>query len=343
MSTATGFDRPELLESFRRYDQAVDVVSAFHWLYTDTENLPDTVEWFERYPRISHDDGNDATPDFSVVFKDGTGLVGEIAWIALNENSVDNLCRQIGRYDTLRRLPTANGNLVEVSRTDVLLLVPLAVGMDAVRRVLHERRDNPEHQYSPDRAPCITQFALTDSRYTFQRLPDSANGSLDADQRQPALGHWLLRSQLNTPVNNFATNKAQWAFINDPVDPLYLATRLWSHVFPSLVEIDADKGYTPIDASSADLAALLQERYRHGRVADVTRAMRLLSAAGMAEEVKDENWRIAWGEVRPRGDEVDLADAFANRASQERPPGGLIQRRKRDDRRATTNPQQPLF
>lgn len=76
-----------LLYGFTTYDRAVDVVSAFEMAFTSSlTGVPETVRHFERFPRVPDEDGTILTPDFSVVFDDGGGLVGEIARIALHDN-----------------------------------------------------------------------------------------------------------------------------------------------------------------------------------------------------------------------------------------------------------------
>jgi hypothetical protein len=121
-----------LLRGFTTYDRAVDVVSAFEMVYTTSHTeLPATVTHFERFPRIPGGNGITLTPDFSVVFEDGGGLVGEIARLALHDGSVESVCEQIAKYDALRQLPIPGG-LVDVTHTDVLLLVPQSVGVPAV-------------------------------------------------------------------------------------------------------------------------------------------------------------------------------------------------------------------
>ena len=65
----------QLLDSFNRYDQYADVVSAFEFLFTETREMPVCVERFERFPGIMHPvDGRRATPDFTVSFHQGNNL-----------------------------------------------------------------------------------------------------------------------------------------------------------------------------------------------------------------------------------------------------------------------------
>src|SRR3546814_10229985 len=76
------------------YDRAVGIVSGFQFLFTEQASLSPTVAHFERYPLITHPDGKEATPDFTVLFHDGGALVGEVAQLSLADQGVDALCRR---------------------------------------------------------------------------------------------------------------------------------------------------------------------------------------------------------------------------------------------------------
>jgi hypothetical protein len=99
-------DRERLRNEYRAYDRRVDIVSSVEVWFTRVTEIKPTVAWFERYPSLKHPlDGNDAKPDFTVLFADGTGYVGELSDLALHDQSLDALCSQLARYDTLDRLP----------------------------------------------------------------------------------------------------------------------------------------------------------------------------------------------------------------------------------------------
>lgn len=281
------------LREFELYDRSVDVVSAFHWLYTETKELPDLVAHFERYPTIKVRVGEterEVTPDFTVLFRDGTGLVAEIANIALPEKSVDSLCRQLLNYSTVTELPDGTGGAVPVSGVDVLFLSPIKTAGDAVRRVFSERLDNAEHWYSPVERPALMQFAQQPDEYVFQLWPDkSINGSLrpHGDLKLASLDV----SQLVIKPGFFAQNKVQYAFCNDPVPALYLATRLVVSVFP-VMHLDPRQVFT---TTVEDIVAILRAQYGHGRTTDVQRALDLLRAAGLVTKTVDGSWRILRG------------------------------------------------
>ena len=309
-------------------------------VYTSSRSeLPGTVQHFERFPRIPVTDRDPLTPDFTVVFNDGGGMAGEIARIARPDESVDDLCSQIARYDELRRLPGGPIGLVDVSHTDVLLLVPLDVGPAAVRRIIVERYLNPDHSYSPVTPPCIVQFGYDEGRYILQRLPDVRNGMPRDGDRPDGMAHWFTRNgDFRATPSRFADIKAARAFMNDPLDALYLATHLWAKTFAT--DVGASGGARPVRVTvrASELAAELREQHGGVRSRDVERALELLTSAKLAARTAD-GWLVAWEELRTPG-ERDLPHIIATRAC--RPPAkGALARLEAAERAAAAAPEPP--
>ena len=154
------FDADRLVDEFKVYDRHVDVVSSFHWLYTQVTELADTVAQFERYPSIKVGDKS-LTPDFTVAFTDGSGMAGEVANLSLRDESVEGLCRQLQGYAELTEMPgppNQKGHQapLPVSPVDVLFLgwresrgatVEHAVAVACGIPVLEEKEGNPNEQH----------------------------------------------------------------------------------------------------------------------------------------------------------------------------------------------------
>lgn len=313
----------DLLDDFNMYDQYVDVVCAFEWLFTQVREIADTVRHFERYPKISvpAEGGADVvlTPDFTVVFTDGTGLVGEISKLAMHDNSVDKLCRQIGKYAVLASLPVDEaGTLTEVSDLDVLQLVPSDVGLAAVQRIIKDRYDDPAHEYKPPKAPVIAQYSRSadrdEYRYTFQHLPDPVNGVLPNSDDASTIGHFLTRVN-NVSADRFNHIKARRKFMNDPIKPLYLATHLWTAHWPT----EYGAGVEPVDVAPAEVAQTLRDQFGMGRANEVKAALALLARAGLAADNRDGTWTVSRATLRLKG-ERDVHRIIAIKASKNAKP-----------------------
>jgi hypothetical protein len=302
-----------LLDGYDVYDRAVDVVSVFEWLHTDpgVHDVPGTVAHFERFPALTAPDGKPATPDFTIAFTQGPAIVGEIARFSLRPESIDGLCSQIGRYDTLLGVPGGSGKTV-AAEIDVVLLVELHLGMPALQRILKERYEDPDHPYKPSRPPVIVQYARSGGKYTFQRLPDPSNGTVRDTGRTKSVGAYVTKDSLGVSAAQFAHVKSAKAFVNDQMDPLYLATHLWSKTLPTLVGRPTEEAFT---VTEAELAEVLRKHHRHGRAKDVRHALALLDRAGLAAqgETKGE-WKIAWRQLNTSKGR-DLHQTIAARAA----------------------------
>lgn len=302
--TGSPIDPDKLIADFKQYDRSVDVVSAYHWLFTDTKELPATVSHFERYPKIQHSDGNAATPDFTVLFKDGTGIAAEIANLALHDNSVEKLCKQLERYAALRCLPDATGGFTPVDVLDVIFLSPMETADAAVQRVLRDRLDSPEHWFKPKRRPVLIEFAANPDRYVFRFWPEkSVNGTLHMGDRNPNYADF--KEPLKISPVHFGPNKIRYGFMNDPVPPLYMATRLWMNVFPS----EFGTGATEFTATALKIAGLLRAQYQHGTADDVRAAMGVLVAAGLAAQTARNTWSVTRRSLRRDDHDVHVAIA----------------------------------
>lgn len=300
-----------MLTDFDLYDQYVDLVSIFEWLFTDTKELPATTRHFERYPSFKID-GVTVTPDFTILLNDDSAVIGEIARISLQESSVEKLTKQIGRYDKATEVPSnSKGQLASVKRVDVLWLVPMDIGPDAVKRVIRDRLLDPTHSYKPQRHPVIAQFSRSggdEFKYHIQHIPDPDNGTLPLTPGQLRLGD-VLRS-LNVPMANAVKVKAQRKFMNDGVDPLYLATHLVVQELPTMF---GGRSAEVVDVDPAAIAEALRKQYGKGRKREVEEALNLLARAGIARE-ETTGWTVSMKPLRSRS-EKDVHKIIAQRAT----------------------------
>lgn len=341
-SAAREFDADDLLRQYEVYDQAVDVVSCYQWVFTEVPELAATVRHFERYPKVIAE-GRDNTPDFTVLFDDNTGLAGEIARLARDDRSVESLCSQIERYARLSELPTVTrGPSTQpehgpVDVMDVAVLTPVKTVKDAARRVLVERMDSPTHSFSPARRPVIIQFSQNSGEYVFLFWPNG-NGDLHRGSRAAVYGDidpFTCRPEWFTPI------KVRYGFMNDAVPALYMATRLWTTVLPNRFWSDQE-----VTVPITELVRGVREVSEgFGNVKDVQRGMRVLVAAGLARETQTNNeWKVKRQSLRRTGTgEVHTAIAERIRKAREAVPLTPITRPSRRGRTAAPPDQGTLF
>jgi hypothetical protein len=319
-----------LLDNFDTYDQHVDVVSAFEWIFTEptVEKLSETVQHFERFPHVKSASGVTLTPDFTVLFQDGTGIVGEIAKISLREESVDGLCSQIGKYAEVKCLPDRTGRSIDVTHIDVMQIVEMKTGLAALQRIISDRYLIPEHPFKPPEPPCLVQFSRSDTVYSFQRIPAPSNGTLCSEGRDPHIQHYLDKG-FNPRISGFAKVKVKRGFINDQIDSLYLATHLWTRTWPTVY----GAGTNDISVDINETASYIRAQYGVVRGKDIKRAIELLGQVGLAAKEHNGAWTVSRKQLG-RSNNRDVHRLIAARFSGT--PRKLVSRRPRQDTITTT-------
>lgn len=296
-------DADEHRSRYFQYDRRVDIVSVAEVWFTRSAGLSGTVSHFERFPRCRHPDGNPATPDFTVLFNDGTALIGELSNLALNPESLESLASQIGRYDSVTHVPAgpppSASPLQVVAAIDVVVITPLDVMNAACDRLAALIADET-HPYKPSQPPMVLGWGYdtAEQKYTFVRPQRAGNAVVRDHGRSPSLGGWLSEGSdtLRGLPHHFLAVKASARFMNDSPPPLYTATVLWSLVLPSLL---ADSGGEPpadMTLSVEDLVARLRDDYGYGTAADVRAALDLLKVARLAEE-SGAGWTIYYRDL----------------------------------------------
>lgn len=330
-------DRKWLRDEYRAYDRRVDIVSSVEVWFTKVTEMKRTVAWFERYPSLKHPlDGNDATPDFTVLFTDGTGYVGELADLALREESLDDLCSQFARYDTLDRLPAGRPSPGGVQPTnpvtaiDHLLFVRHADAASADRR-LRDAAADAQHSFALQHPLVVLGWSFEEERakYAFGRVAGSDRPR--GHGRPTSLERWMHDPRqydtLTGRAVHFDKIKAQRRLMNDPVPAIYLAALLWNDVFGTL-----SGGQGDIDVSSADLARRMRARWGRGRTVDVTPVLDLFVSANLAERTAH-GWRVGHRPLGERGEDF-LEQLLSRLESKPRGPATFAQRSAQQQSRA---------
>jgi hypothetical protein len=302
-------DRDQILRDYKAYDARVDIVSCVEVFFTLSSSLPPTVGHFERFPRYAAPDGIEVTPDFTVLFNDGTLLVGEISNLARGDESLESLLGQIGRYDTLRSAPSGRRvggghDLVEVSDVDVIVLIPDAdanAACDRIDAAIEERR----WDYSPSQRPTVMAWSFDppNSRYVFKYDDRSNNPRPRTHGRDPSITSWLRNASdtLQCSGDHFERVKVTQRFMNDRPPPLYTATILWLTALPAL----AAPQVPPLDLSvtPARIAEWLRANLGWGDADAVRGALTFLARAGLARERRDD-WVVPLSVVGRSHNEV---------------------------------------
>jgi len=287
---------------YAQYDRRVDLVSVAEVWFTRSQGLAPSTVHFDRFPRLVHPvDGRPATPDFTVLFSDDTGIVGEISHIAPRTSALAQLINQVARYETLGGLPSgppdAGGArpVRKVRAIDVIVFAPVN-GINQAIDELAEIIDDAEHPYQPEHPPMLLSYSYDgdDGSYTFQRPARGRNEHTRDHSRAVAIGSWLRdgHDELRGLPKWFQSVKASARFMNDDPPALYIATVLWNFIFPDLAA-DAGIGLPAnLAVTESELVERLQQGYGYAASVELIRvALDFLRVARLCEPAAD-GWRI---------------------------------------------------
>lgn len=289
----------DLRETFRVYDQTVDIVSC--WQSFLEYSYPDSLLYFDRFPE---DPDTGLTPDFTAHFED-YGLIGEVKrTFPQSQVAFENEMEQLIKYDqTLGLQRDESGNINKPDKQDIFLIVfdPSAAYQISKRIQSYlSERGNPL-QGNLILLDSVYDSSSVKSRYIFRVIPDQdaqlQDTSLPDDKRLQTI---LIEEQEGILVypKHFVEIKAKEALCNDQPPPLYMAVFLWTKVFYHLLtpeqqeiwRLENPQKTLEIDIDPEELTEILNQNYlREGavRVRWVRSALEFLASAGLAEETTD--------------------------------------------------------
>lgn len=332
-------DPGNLRADWRHYDQRVDIVSSVEVWFTKVDAMIQTVTHFERFPTLPHPlaEGETVTPDFTVLFDDSTGYVGELADLALHDGSLDSLCQQLMRYDVLTELqaaPTAAGGrraYQKVVAIDHLLFVRHADAASANER-LRDALADPDHFFSLSHPLVVLSwsFDAERSKYAFVRDERRENPRPRGHNRPTSLEGWMASPKccdtLTGLPKHFEPIKVRRRLMNDQPPPIYLSALVWQVILSNLSGGEGD-----VDLTVADLAQALQDTWGKGSVRDAERVLRLYVDANLAAETPA-GFTVGHRALDERGG--DLVDQLVQRLQKKvRGPATLQGKRELRERR----------
>lgn len=328
-----------LWTEYHQYDRRVDVVSIAEAWFTRSKDLAATVKHFERFPRLTHPDGNPATLDFTVLFSDDTAIAAELSHLALPDGSLDDLAAQLLRYDSLTHVPCGPRAgtvhpLQAVKAVDVVVFTPLDVANAACDRLAAAIADD-DHPYTPAKPPMVLGHTLDrdTQTYTFVRPTRAMNDLLPDYGRDPSLSKWLARGSdtLRGIPRHFAPIKARARFMNDGPPPLYTATVIWGTLLPSYLAETRQVAPADLPFTVDQAVARMRSDYGFGRSKDVLAALRFLKVARLAEE-HSRGWTIFFRDLGNIGGDISQALLHEYRSSANKTRPIRTARRGEDER-----------
>lgn len=225
------------LNKFTIYDQAVDVVSC--WQAILTHGYKNKLQYFDRFPNIPP---RGLTPDFTVLFKNGYGLIFEIKRTYPNEDiAIRKEIRQLKSYDSNLSLKADDsGNRATPNVTDIVLILNTTHSNMIFTRINKILKDNDfgfnnnsiflDYLYLPEN---------NYPKYAFRKFMGDNRKFRDEVLPKKSRFEYILGDQvkdLECPIKYFIPYKIIEVLCNDAPPELYMAVYLWSKIFYSFLD-----------------------------------------------------------------------------------------------------------
>lgn len=236
----------DTFESFRTYDQYVDVVSCWEHFLTEQYDINDTFH-FDRFPTYSLDESDDPIePSFSVLFNEDYGIVFDVnQQLPSVESKFESRLAEVERYDQGLHFNAGNGGRVEPAQYDIALLIHgnnFQTEKLRIQNALEGGRLNVDSNLVLLSYKYIDQD--TNPKYQFQRA--SMVGDNFGDETLPSGLRMSTRmsmeggtfENIEIPSAVFYDRKATGVLFNSEPPSLYLACYMWHTVLYDLLDDD---------------------------------------------------------------------------------------------------------
>jgi hypothetical protein len=297
---------------FNNHDQVVDVVSCWHgWFDAIFKNSGNGL-FFDRYPDLN------LTPDFTMLFSEKYGIVVDVARsISNDEKTLRAKAIQLKSYDSSLHFRTnqydTNGIVPE--KHDIVLILHSKYANKGAFDLLGLIEKERDLKLENNLIILNYDFSMANaqSAYMFNRLLYEKNGhfrdsSLPNDLSLEEAFFAKMQPLICTP-EKFVINKATFMFCNDEPCSIYLATRLWDRILPTILTDEqlevwknkSSKKIVPIISSSNELCELIRDMSPGCRIRTtcMDKALEYIRIAGRATFLNGK-WTIFFGNIKAR-------------------------------------------
>lgn len=314
---------------FQEYDELVELVCCIElWLEhnygTDGVHGPRLI-YFDRYPPSVANQGAYG-PDFTVLFEDEYGLVGEVKRQVHPPNQgLERLVQQIWMYATTEFAFRVNSDEITPTtvprRKDVLLIVSIENAVMAIERIEEARVRSNEFQLADDpviighrpdtqRGPeeCYWwNFTWHDlegnCRFSKGNVMGTGASEHEGDLNRRFCGENYL--PMRVELDKHGPHKVAVSFCSDEPPPIYaLVNKVWPYitldVAANLEEADKAKWHHENEmdtcVSVARMATVMKPRMPQGAVRGswIAGALDLLVEIGWAERDSDAHYHLSF-------------------------------------------------
>jgi hypothetical protein len=302
----------KLLNDFKLYDKAVDIVSCWQFLFTEVEQYSKNVLLFDRFPRLSSPStpkDQPKTPDFAVLLSDEYGIVADIkSGFPLDDKGFLSHAGRLLKYDLPLSFKTGvDSRSVIPSDHDILLVIPMRDAQEIVRRI-EKFRAAGDLRIDRNLIAFEWVWDSDQNEYVFRKVAgqtcDFRDASLPANIRLSSI-FTERGASLKVSPDKIKSIKAAWQFCNDTPPPIYTLVFLWTKVFYHLLDAGQRQLWRRrdprkvlwIEVSTERLVEEIVRRYpiRWGHWTDWARAaLDVLVSAGLARKIAEDKYTVGY-------------------------------------------------
>lgn len=213
-------------DKFKNYVKSVDVLSCLEFFFT--RKYSDKISHFERFPKHG-----EKRPDFTVLLKDSTGIVGEYARSPPNdEDGFLKEMKQLESYDKDMKILNEKSEYIEPKNYNILYILSTTASSEVVGKIkgLLERGElNFEHDLIiwevmeglGDRVPTYAFRHFPSWETTFSSSLMERLNTVLCTENKP----------IRIRIDQFMPHRISIPFMNDPPPPIYMSVILWETIF----------------------------------------------------------------------------------------------------------------
>jgi hypothetical protein len=290
-----------LINDFKTYDQAVDVVSCLESVFKF--GYKNWLSYFDRFPYIS---SRDLTPDASVLFDEKYGLIFEVKrTFPKDDVGFKKEVEQLLSYDKKLEFKCDSSGRTLIPETHDIVLIISATQSNQIFNRLNKLIDEDQDFRFENNLIFMEYFyntSDTEARYVFRKYMGKNRKFRDEFLPEKERLEYILgecSKSLECYPRHFMQYKVSQVLCNDKPPELYMAVFLWTKIFYSYLSEEQKKDWSRgnhkriqnISINYNELCSNLNSNYiidgniRRGWIVD---AICFLEAANLAKREPDD-------------------------------------------------------
>lgn len=287
------------LKKFANYDDAVTAVASWKAIL-ELKDYKGKLDFFDWFPRL-HATEKPLTPEFTALFKDKYGIIGEVkAGFPQDDAAFDHELQQIKKYDEVKAIKGNDNKPHEITKKDIILLLKESSGIDEITKRIFQKLKDDKHPFKLKQSNLIVMgYRYDEDRgntfFAIKRNLYKENGEF----QELGLKKHIVDNlkPLHMPPKMFKDYKTQYIVINDPPPLIFTLVFLWLDGFyrcltkEQLESLSEESSFkVDLEMTPSEIAGVVNKgvfQRNIFKVDDIEKALDGLKKIGLAKQEKD--------------------------------------------------------